>query len=179
MLIHHYDYTKTLESFWNKTVSFIQNGHLNWREYFDLGEIAMMASAGLKPFEIFDFAEDFVAQGEPDFVTFMLIHQVRRHYFFYKQKGIHSSSECDSRLLPSRDAQCEGIPWLPRIIAKATAKLRGELTPDIMYGCGGDRAFLKKYDMHPADFLFMVWECEENPDAIVTWIKTRSSSQSH
>ena len=31
------------------------------------------------------------------------------------------------------------------------------MDPDIMFGCGGDRAFLSEHNIHPADFLREVW----------------------
>ena len=50
----------------------------------------------------------------------------------------------DMEQLPAKAAQVDGIAWLPRIIAKARAKLRGEMPPDLMYDCGGDRDFLER-----------------------------------
>ena len=67
------------------------------------------------------------------------------------------------------------MPWLPRILAKAQAKLRGELHPDIMYCCGGDRAFLRRHQIDPVDFLRTVWENEADDDAVVEWVRTRSA----
>ena len=55
--------------------------------------------------------------------------------------------------LPSMGASLGGFRWLPRLMAKAHAKLRGEMPPELMYGCGGDRPFLKQLGIHPADFL--------------------------
>ena len=67
-----------------------------------------------------------------------------------------------------------GIEWLPRLILKAKAKLRGELPPSLMYCCGGDRAFFQKHDVLPAEFLAMVWRNEQNDAAIVDWLVARS-----
>ncbi|TLD70649.1 hypothetical protein FEM03_10040 [Phragmitibacter flavus] len=64
------------------------------------------------------------------------------------------------------------MPWLPRIIAKAEAKLRGEMDPDIMFGCGGDRAFLSEVGIHPADFLRMIWAAKGDQDRVVKFVKT-------
>jgi hypothetical protein len=49
----------------------------------------------------------------------------------------------------------------------------GELDPDVMYGCGGDRNFLAKNGgIHPADFLRHVWASGGDDSKIVAWIKS-------
>ena len=67
--------------------------------------------------------------------------------------------------------------WLPRIIAKAQAKLRGEMSSDIMFGCGGDRAFLRKVGIDPAQFLRVVWNAGDDLEHIVEYVKI--SAQFH
>ena len=59
------------------------------------------------------------------------------------------------------------ITWVPRIIAKARAKLRGELPPDLMCSRGADRPFLRRMGIHPADFLRLVWEAGEDDQYIL------------
>ncbi len=64
-----------------------------------------------------------------------------------------------------------GMAYLPRILAKARAKLRGELDSDLMFGCGGDRRFLKNHgDIHPADFLRQVWAAKEDDQKLAAWV---------
>ena len=66
------------------------------------------------------------------------------------------------------------MAYLPRILAKARAKLRGELDPDIMFCCGGDRNFLKKHGaIPPADFLRHVWAAGDNDLKLATWLKSQ------
>jgi hypothetical protein len=43
-----------------------------------------------------------------------------------------------------------------------------------MYSCGGDRRFFKTHDIHPAEFLSLVWRDENNDAAIVAWVMQRS-----
>ena len=76
--------------------------------------------------------------------------------------------------LPAKDAEVEGIAWLPRLIPKAEAKLRGEMPPDLMYGCGGDRKFFKTHQVDEADFLQKVWSAHGNQAEIVAWVKAKS-----
>ncbi|HKB91131.1 MAG TPA: DUF5069 domain-containing protein, partial [Opitutaceae bacterium] len=70
----------------------------------------------------------------------------------------------------------QGIEWLPRIIPKTKAKLRGELPTSLMYGCGGDRKFFKAHDIHPAEFLSLVWRHEKNDAAIIDWVVARGKA---
>ena len=81
----------------------------------------------------------------------------RRDYFLYFQHGITSTVVTEADSLPPKPEELEGIPWLPRIIRKAQCFLEGGLCHEIMYCCGGDRRFLKQHDIHPADFLRIVW----------------------
>ncbi len=73
--------------------------------------------------------------------------------------------------LPAKTEEMDGIVWLPRIIQKAMGRLRGELPNDLMYCCGGDRKFFRTHDVHPADFLRMVWAAKGKPDKVLAYIK--------
>jgi hypothetical protein len=64
---------------------------------------------------------------------------------------------------------------LPRLIAKAEGKLRGELDPDIMYGCPGDQAFFELHGLDAVEFLRFVWECQGDRDAIVEHVVSAAS----
>ena len=68
-----------------------------------------------------------------------------------------------------------GVAWLPRLIAKARAKLRGEMPGELMYGCGGDRAFLRRVNIHPADFLREVWSARDDDEKIIEYVKRSSA----
>jgi hypothetical protein len=73
--------------------------------------------------------------------------------------------------LPRKTDALEGIEWLPRIIAKARLKLRGQMPSDLMYGCGGDRAFLRRLRMTLPDFLKLVWECGDDQRQVIETVK--------
>ena len=79
--------------------------------------------------------------------------------------------------MPDKTAELRGVVWLPRIIPKARAKLRGELPPSLMYSCGGDRKFLKENDIFPAEFLSLVWRHEKDDAAIAEWVVRRRSTR--
>ncbi len=140
--------------------------------YDDAGDAALLAEIGYKPREFFDFVEDFCEEGEPSPSTALLIAAVRRDYFKVVMKEQAGEKELTRDDIPTFGDELEGVPYFPRILAKARAKLRGELDPDLMYGCGGDRNFLQKNGgLHPADFLRQVWAAEGDDAKILSWIR--------
>ena len=142
---------------------------------FSPEEQAFLASIGAKPQELYDFVEDWCEVGEPPFETVAEITAVRREYFLLVQQGKASPHVISMDSLPSMGASLGGFRWLPRIIAKAKAKLRGEMPSELMYGCGGDRPFLKKVRIHPAKFLQLMWEAGDDDQSILEHV--RQSSQ--
>ncbi|SVC52101.1 uncharacterized protein METZ01_LOCUS304955, partial [marine metagenome] len=97
-----------------------------------------------------------------------------RDYFLRKQGSQPSKSQLDSSSLPAKTDEIQGVRWLPRIIPKARAKLRGELPTDTMFCCGGDRNFFRTNDVHPSEFLRVVHEAGEDDNAIIDWVVARS-----
>ena len=92
------------------------------------------------------------------------------------QDGKPSGNTLDSSTLPPKTDEAAGIAWLPRIMPKAIAKLRGELPPETMYGCGGDRNFFKENNIHPAEFLRAAWAYEGETSKLIDWVVARKSS---
>ena len=172
----HYNYTRQLQEVWEKAVREYRAGRRGAAAFFNAEETKFLDSIGVTAQEVYDFAEDYAGGGEPDFATFAAIHDIRRAYFLEVQKGRRSSRQLDPATLPAKDAQARGIRWLPRLIPKARAKLRGELHPNIMYACGGDRAFLREHDIHPAEFLRQVWQHENDDEAVINWVEQRTRS---
>ena len=111
--------------------------------------------------------------GEPGFEAFLLISAARRDYFFHIQKGTPPPPPPSIETLPSKTDEISGIPWLPRILVKARCKLAGNLPDDIMYGCGGDRKFLRDFDVHPAEFLRVVWAAKDDDRFVVRFLQQR------
>ena len=81
--------------------------------------------------------------------------------------------EIPSRQLPAKTEPMDGIPWLPRIIAKARAKMRGELDQNTMYGCGGDRSFLASNGLTLPEFLEIVWKAGDDNQIILEAVRSR------
>lgn len=151
-----------------------RQGHEKAESLVDEKGRKFLSSIGHTEQEFFDFVEDFAKGGEPTLETALNIATVRRDYFLKEQNGVFSAHRIAMDDLPSKDAEIEGIGWLPRIIPKAEAKLRGEMPPELMYGCGGDRKFFKTNQVDPADFLRKVWEARGNHADVVAWIKMKS-----
>ena len=171
----HYDYQQTSRELWQYAVATYEKGNRDPYSYFNEEQLTWMAANGLKVMDLYDFAEDYVSGGEPDFSTFLLIHDVRRNYFLHIQKSEPSSGLLDPDTIPAKTEAVEDIEWLPRILPKAKAKLRGELPPEMMYCCGGDRRFFKTHDIHPAEFLRVVWSHFDDDATTIAWVKARSA----
>ncbi len=81
-------WTKSLRAVYDKAVSLYRDGKRNDATYFTGDEKSVLASVGLRPINVYDYAEDFVTFGEPDWETFLLIAAARRDYFLFEQKGL-------------------------------------------------------------------------------------------
>lgn len=165
-----YDWTVAFHHLYNKALGRYQQGEHDADAFFTAEERDWLASIGCRPMEIYDFVEDYP---DIDWDTALLITAARRDYFLHVLNGQPASKRIDPDEFPAKGAEAAGIPWLPRIILKAKAKLRGEMPDSLMYCCGGDRNFLRKFDIHPADFLRLVWSAGENDTAVVDYVRTR------
>jgi hypothetical protein len=159
----------------DRCVTHYRGGNENFETYYAPEDLAFLSSIGCRTREFFDFVEDFCEDNAPSPATALLVASVRRDYFLTVQHGVPSNEADLTRdTVPSFGEELEGIHYLPRIIAKGRAKLRGTLDPDLMFGCGGDRNFLRKHgDIHPADFLRQVWSAGDNDRQIIDWILKR------
>ena len=174
--MREYDYQRQLRTVWEWAVSQYRLGNRDpdSYEFLNLSEKRFLSDLGLRATDLYDFAEDYVRSGEPDFTTFAMIADLRRRYLREVQDGYPPTETVDPDLLPDRDAVAAGIPWLPRLIEKARGRLRGELHPDVSYPCPLDRQFLKEHDIHPAEMLSKVWETESDGQALIDWFEQRS-----
>jgi hypothetical protein len=134
-------------------------------------DATFLASIGCTTQELLDFVEDAQNCGEPDFGTVLAVQAIRRDYFLTIMGGKLSGRVVLMDDLPAKTDAVEEIEWLPRIITKARLKLRGEMPADLMYGCGGDRAFLRRMKMSLPDFLKLVWESGEGGGQIIKVVK--------
>ena len=161
----------------NRCLSAYQKGNSDFMSYYSPNDHEFLASIGYKPRELFDFVEDLTDEGLPAKSTALLVAAVRRDYFLIVQSGKTSLKTISRDDVPTFSEAFEGVAYLPRIFAKAEAKLRGELDPDMMFGCGGDRKFLRENgEINPADFLRHVWAAAGDLSKITEFVKKQSTS---
>ncbi len=160
----------------DRCVERYRGGDADFTHYYGEDDLRFLREIGYKPRELFDFVEDYVDEDAPAPTTALLIAAVRRDYLQVVQDGILSEIEITRDELPTFGDTLDNIAYLPRILVKARAKLRGELDPDLMYGCGGDRKFLREHSIHPADFLRQVWSAGEDDEKIVTFVRRSLTS---
>jgi len=170
------EWTQRFRAVYDKSLSLYRSGQTDLASYFTPEEKAFLDSIGIKPINVYDYAEDFTKSAEPDWDTVLLMVAARRDYFLYETQGQLTPKEIDESDLPPKSEAMDGVPWLPRIIRKAKCFLRGDLCHDIMYCCGGDRRFLKTYNIHPADFLRAVWGAKDDDRKVLQFVKSAAKA---
>lgn len=137
------------------------------------GDAAFLRSIGIPPQMVLDYVEDFTRGGEPGLETFVSVVGIRREYFLDVLGGVWPDREVPERDLPRKSDELGGIAWLPRIIRKAQCFLDGTLCREVMYGCSGDRGFLKGHGFDLPGFLALVRDHRANDAAIVRRLRER------
>ena len=101
---------------------------------FEGDEPAFLESIGCSTQEMFDFCDDYVGWDDVIYEHIVELQGVRLDHF---KNGLNSQPairRMEMHEFPLKDAEVEGIAWLPRLIVKARAKLAGQLPADLMYG---------------------------------------------
>jgi len=140
---------------------------------FEPAEVEFLKGLGCTAQELFDFVEDGMG-GSPTYAEVEEVTGIRRDYFLNQMNGEWTGQEIDMDALPAKSEAVDGISWLPRIIPKAKAKLRGEMPPDLMYGCGGDRPFLKSVNVGLGEFLSVVRDAADDRE-VIDFVKQRAT----
>lgn len=173
----HYDFADNFRALYDKAVRLYASGKTGADSYFTSAESVFLAANGLTAQNLYDYAEDHNSGGEPGYDRALAIELVRRDYFLNVQQGRASTQSLDEAKMPAKTDAVQGIEWLPRLIPKTKAKLRGELPASLMYCCGGDRRFFKQHNIHPAEFLSLVWRNLDSDAAIIDWVVRRSTQK--
>jgi len=173
----HYDFADKFRALYDKAVKLYASGNTDKATYFDTNEQAFLAANGITVQNLFDYAEDQANYGEPGYDRALAIETIRRDHFLNVQGGKASGTVLDADRMPAKTDAVRGIEWLPRLIPKTKAKLRGELPASLMYSCGGDRRFFKQHDIHPAEFLSLVWRNGDNDEATIDWVAKRIAAK--
>lgn len=175
--MQHFNFPPQFRALFEQSVSRYARGEA-LEAFFSADEKAWLASNGIAPQHLYDYAEDFHKYNqEPGLEHALAIELVRRDYFWNVQGGRPSATRLDPSKLPAKSDAVRGIAWLPRLLPKAAAKLRGELPPSLMFCCGGDRAFFKEHNLVPAEFLTALWRLNFNEAAIVDWVLQRRAAR--
>ena len=169
----HYEFTSGFKSLYEKAVGLYIKGSRDASTYFTNEELDWLSKNGINQQHMYDYAEDHCKYQEPGFEQALAIELVRRDYFINIQHGIASTTILKETELPAKTDSLQGIVWLPRLLPKARAKLRGELSSELMFCCGGDRNFFKTHNIMPAEFLSVLWRIGSDDNAIADWIKLR------
>lgn len=166
-----YSWQQTLKAIYEHAVARYADKDRDLAGYFSDEQKEQLASIGLRPINVYDYAEDVNNHGEPDWETFLLVAAARRDFFLHEQGGKLCTDEISESDLPPKSSSLDGVAWLPRILRKARCFLNGGLCHDIMYGCGGDRKFLKAHNIHAADFLRVVWASHGDDGKVLDYVR--------
>ena len=170
------DWKPEFRKVWDRGVAAWKQGRRSAQTMFSSEDVALLASIGCTAQELFDFVDDSLNYDDLDYETTLAVTDIRRRYFLEVMGGKPTGRKVSMSTLPAKSAKVDGIAWLPRLIAKARLKLRGEMEPDLMYGCGGDRPFLREHRMTLPQFLQLVWDKGDNDRAIVAAVKAAAKS---
>ncbi|MEO6874074.1 MAG: DUF5069 domain-containing protein [Opitutaceae bacterium] len=173
----NYDFASQFHALYDHAVAQYAKGVREAGKLFDATQTAYLAANGITAQYLFDYAEDHANGGEPGPDNAVTIEVVRRSYFHNVQHRRASNVILDETKLPGKSDAVRGIEWLPRIIPKAKAKLRGELPASLMFCCGGDRRFFRTHDILPSEFLGVVWRHENDDASIVDWVVKQSAAK--
>ncbi len=165
------DWKLEFRKVWERGSAAWEAGRKSARTMFTPEDVAFLAGIGCTAQELFDFVDDSLGYGDFDFETVLAVTAIRRAYFREVMQGKPTGRVVPMSALPAKSAEVDGIAWLPRLIAKARVKLRGEMNPDLMYGCAGDRPFLRKHGLTLPGFLQLVWDKGDDDRAIVDAVK--------
>lgn len=139
---------------------------------FNAADQTFLAGIGCTTQELFDFVDDCQRyNGDPDYATTLNVTAIRRDYFVNVLGGKSTGRIASMASLSAKSAEVDGIAWLPRLIVKARLKLRGEMPPDLMYGCAGDRPFLRRMNTSLPQFLELVRDSGDDDRRIVNAVK--------
>jgi len=142
---------------------------------FEPDEVYFLATIGCSTRELFDFVEDSINWDDVEYDQVEGVTELRRDHFVNTLRSESATTKIDPDTIPAKSDEVDGIAWLPRLIVKARAKLAGELPPELMYGCGGDRPFLREHNSSLVDFLRVTLEAGNDDRAIIDYLKACST----
>ncbi len=178
LTLHDEAWANSFRAIYDRGVEKYEAGERRAENLVTSDDASFLGSIGCTAQELYDFVEDWVAAEEPSFDVALGITDIRREYFLKEQYGQSTAHRISMKAFPPKEASLGGFTWLPRIIAKAKAKLCGELPPELMYSCGGDRRFLESIGADPVDFLRVVWEAANDDQKVLDYVNQQAQRNS-
>lgn len=145
---------------------------------FTEGECEFLSQIGCAPHVLFNWVQLYSKSGSPSPTTCLLLVAVRRDFMKQEQEGApYSGPTVLDRQLPAFRVEFSGMPYLPRIIAKAQAYLLGAMGKDLVYPCENDQKFLREHgDIDCVDFLKLVWLTKADSSKIYDFVRENTPS---
>ena len=171
------DWQQHFRQVYDRAVAAWRAGGQSPEAMFPHADAVFLASIGCSTQELFDFVDDELQYGDFGFETTLAVTSIRRDYFLNVMQGQPTGQVASMASLPAKTAEVDGIAWLPRLIVKARLKLRGEMPADLMYGCAGDRPFLREKKMALPAFLKLVWESGDHDRRIIDAVKRAAEAR--
>ena len=166
------DWQTEFRNVWDRAVAAWHAGRKTPGSMFSASDKTFLTTLGCSAQELFDFVDDAQRyDGDPDFATTLAVTTIRRDYFLNTLGGKPTGHTATMSSLPAKSAEVDGISWLPRLIVKSRLKLRGEMPADLMYGCAGDRPFLRRMKTNLPDFLALVRDSGADDRRIINTVK--------
>jgi len=160
-----------LKEIHRRAVAAYQQGGRDAGELVPREDVDFLATLGISSQVLLDYAEDFARYGEPDCATFLRVAEIRGDYFRKVQNGVPATRIVPEPELPRKTDELDGIAWLPRITHKAKCFLEGTLSKEVMFGCSGDRAFLRKFLLTLPGFLEKVRDSGADREKILDYVR--------
>ncbi|KAF0179463.1 MAG: hypothetical protein FD161_1303 [Limisphaerales bacterium] len=173
-----HEWQREFRGVWDRAEKAWHAGRKTPGTMFSAADASFLTSLGCTAQELFDFVDDAQRyNGDPDYETTLAVTALRRDYFLNVLGGKSTGRTATMASLPAKSAEVDGIAWLPRLIVKARLKLRGEMPADLMYGCAGDRPFLRRMNLTLPQFLELVRDCGNDDRRIVNAVKQAAGSR--
>ncbi len=166
-----------LNQFHDKASANYRAGSREPSQILSAEDFEALVKLGVAPQCLYDAVDDLARYGEPGKAVFVELAQMRADFFQITLEGRPPSRIVEERELPPKSTEFEGVSWLPRIIRKAQCFLEGSLCDDIMYGCSGDRAFLKKYNATLPSFLAVVRDTHGDPAQALRFLESSRAAE--
>ncbi|MEE2714731.1 MAG: hypothetical protein VYD34_01845 [Verrucomicrobiota bacterium] len=128
------DWRKQFHDLFFKGVERHKEGRQDPEDMFEGDEPTFLKSIGCSTQEMFDFCDDYVRWGDVIYEHVEELQAVRYDHYLEELNSQPASHPMKMDQFPAKTDEIEGIAWLPRLIAKARAKLAGNLPADLMYG---------------------------------------------